>query len=339
MSNATRVAWHEASAAVQEVCRSQRYDDISSMNLTENDFIPYRCFNHNDRYLTVLGMHLKEFNDSKLRFQMNGIELDDVEIHSGHRTFVINAPINRTMVKQNEEQTFAYSVGACAFAMKCSNYYHKRREELNLCVYTNRKLDKIQPFLDFYCNFVDRIFIYNNERKNARSFKQLQSNPKKFNVVPWYLEELRDLNISSLVYDELVAHNFRNYSRDAQKVQTNDCMYKNRDTDMVLMVDDDEYLNFLDRRFYRQLYNEVKNDYDDIVLYRNFCNTSVVVETRLSAVIGKSTADCPLPRRPRLEKAFVLPSNCRLYEIHRCTSAKSYSLRHLNVYLAHSPYP
>lgn len=277
LSTATRSPLHESSAAVREVCRSQRYDKINSMNLTENDFIPYRCFNHNDRYLTVLGMHLKEFNDSELRFQVNGIELTDVEIHSGHRTFVINAP-NWTMVRQNEEQVFAYRVGACAFTMKCSNYYYEYKEQLNLCVYTNRKLDVIQPFLDFYRNFVDRILIYNNERKNSRSFKPLQSDPKKFSVIPWYLEELRDLNVSSLVYDELIAHNYRNYSRDAQKVQTNDCMYKNRDTDMVLMIDDDEYLNFLNRRFYRQLYNEVKNDYDDIVLYRKFCNTSIVVE-------------------------------------------------------------
>lgn len=338
-ASTTVAASDKFAAATVKACLAQRYDDINSMNLTENDFMPYRCFNHNDRYLTVLGMHLKEFNDSKLRFQMNGIDLTDVEIHSGHRTFVINAAINRTMVRRNEQQMFQYRVGACRFTMECSNYYYERKEELNLCVYTTRKLEVIQPFLDFYRDFVDRIFIYNNERKNEKSFMPLQSDRNKFQVIPWYLDELRDLKISSLVYDELVAHNYRNYSRDAQKVQTNDCMYKNRETDMVLMVDDDEYLNFLNRKFYGQLYSEVKHEYDDIVMYRNFCNTSVVVETRLSAVIAKSTAECPMKSRPRLEKAFVLPRNCRLYEIHRCTSAKSYSLRHLNIYVAHSPYP
>lgn len=308
------------------------------MNLTENDFIPYRCFNHNDRHLTVLGMHLKEFNQSVLQFKMNGINLVDLDIHSGHRTFAINAPINRTMVRHNDSQIFQYKIDRCNFRMECSNYYDKRKDELNLCVYTRRKLEVIQPFLNFYQVFADRIFVYNNERKHAESFHPLESHPKQFKVIPWYLDELRDLNISSSVYDELVAHNYRNYSRDAQKVQTNDCMYKNRNTNMVLMVDDDEYLNFLNRNFYRQIYEEVKDDYDDIVMYRNFCNTTIVAETRLSAVFAKSSAQCPMDKRPRLEKAFVLPKNCRLYEIHRCTSKNSYSLRHLNIYLAHASY-
>lgn len=325
-------------ATDEALCRSRRYEAINSMTSKTNDFIPYRCYNHNDEYITVFGMHLKDFDRKTLRFWLNGKEVTDVEIHSGHRTFVFNLAVRKEMLKSSGNQSFEYRIGKCSFTMECSNYHDTRKDELNVCVYTKRGLQQIQPFLDFYRNLADRIFVYTNAQRHAASFKRLRTEPEKFKVIPWYLDDLRDSNVLSFVYDELVAYNWRNYSRDAQKVQTNDCMYRNRDTDMLLMVDDDEYLNFHNRKFYRKLYQDLHEQYDDIVLYRNYCNTSIAKETRIGTVLGVSKARCKEAGRNRLEKAFVFPSKCRLYEIHRCTSENSYSLRHLNIYLAHKPY-
>lgn len=98
------------------------------------------------------------------------------------------------------------------------------------------------------------------------------------------------------------------------------------------MADDDEYLNFHNRKFFGNLYNDVKDEYDDIILNRNYCNTLIAVETKLGSVLKMTTTKCARPARVRLEKAFFLPKNCKLYEIHRCVSRKSYSLQHLKIY-------
>lgn len=320
-------------------CRQARYDSINEMSMENNDFIPYRCYNHNGKFITVLGVHLKPFEKSAVSFKLNGVELENVTIHSGHQVFAMNAAVNASILIRNEDQVFSYSLEGCTFTMNCPNYYDQRKDGLNLCVYTGRDFHTVKRFLTFYYNFIDRIFIYVTEKENEKSFEKLKDKEDKFVIVPWYLEDLRDLNISSKVYDHVVAHNYRNYSRDSQKVQTNDCMYKNRDTDLVLMADDDEYLNFHNREFYGQLFKELQGEYDDIILYRNFCKTKPRVEQKLSAVFKRTTANCRASKKKRLEKALVLPKNCRLYEIHRCVNTKSYSLRHLNVYLAHYPYP
>lgn len=323
----------------QTPCQQQFYNKLNSLNKTENDMLVYECFNYHDTHLTVLGMSLSEINSQLLNFSLNGVSLSNYKLTYAHRTFSIDFPLTRA-TRGYREQLLTYKIDGCEFTKHCDMYQDRRKDELNMCVYTHRNLTTIRPFLDFYNSFADRIFIYNNNDLNTEEYKGLEvGNEEKYKVIPWRAEDLRDPHVASTVYDELVAHNFRNYSRDVQKVQTNDCMFKNRQTDMVLLIDDDEYLNYHDRSFYRDIYHEIKDTHDDIVLYRNYCNSTAITTTnKISDVLSQSTAKCAEARGIRLEKAFVLPRNCDLYEIHRCTSANSYDFRHLNIFLAHKPY-
>ncbi|KAI0567239.1 hypothetical protein FGB62_3g127 [Gracilaria domingensis] len=324
--------------AGSEACHRKRLDRINTMS-NDNDFIPYLCYNHNNKYMTVIGMHLNPFNLSKLAFFLNGHQLEHMRLSGGKKAFALNVPIKPEQLVKNREQILSFSLSGCSYHMKCPSYFEKRRDELNLCVYTMRNKSVLEPFLNHYGSFVDRMFIYSTHPKSYSTLRPLNRRHQgKFRVVPWYLRSLRDPNIFETVYQELIQHNYRNYPRDMQKVQTNDCLYRNRNTNMVLMVDDDEYLNYLNRDFYRSLYEELKDKKDDVIFNRNFCNATVEVNTQLSFVLNKTTTKCPEGRKKRLEKAFVLPKNCPVYEIHRCVTYNSFSLSHLNIYATHRPY-
>ncbi|PXF42367.1 hypothetical protein BWQ96_07887 [Gracilariopsis chorda] len=322
-------------------CAKLRYERINSLQNSSNNFIPYLCYNHNNKFITMLGMSLKRFDKSQLAFFINGYEMDKYTLHDGQAAFAFNARVRSEWLRKGRNQILSYTVHGCSYHMECTNYFERRREEFNMCVYTMRSVAEVKPFLDFYSSFVDRIFIYNTNPKHSLWFKRLNKEAHKYRAVGWYLKGMRDAKISKRVYHRLITHrvgNSRNYPRDLQKMQTNDCMYRNRDTDMLLMVDDDEYLNYHNRTFYRLLYGALKYQVDDILFKRNFCNSTVGVVDEAN-VDQKPMFRCEESRKKRLEKGIVLPKNCPLYEIHRCVTKKSYFIRGKNIYAAHKAYP
>eukprot|EP00177_Eucheuma_denticulatum_P007312 GFKZ01013311.1.p1 GENE.GFKZ01013311.1~~GFKZ01013311.1.p1 ORF type:complete len:131 (-),score=10.27 GFKZ01013311.1:147-539(-) len=78
-------------------------------------FIPYQCYSHNEKFITVFAVCLKPFKESAVSFKLNEIEVENVTKHSEHQAFKINPRVNASILKRSEDQSLQLFIGGLHF--------------------------------------------------------------------------------------------------------------------------------------------------------------------------------------------------------------------------------